>query len=346
MPQLNMTQTIHKARPHSPEALVSVIIPMYGVEAHLGACLEQLKQQSYKRLELIFVDDASPDRASEIIQEARPLLEAEGFIVKLTRHERNRGVAAARNTALDLATGEYIYSFDADDAMEPKLIERMVVRAYQTGVDIVGCWWSLRYAGRDRKMSQPEVKTGQAMYEAMCSGVMKWNLWLFLFRRDLLERGERLRFTEGDNMGEDMMLMCSLALRAERVSIIPEHLYYYVKTNQSAQTANYKPEHWGQVDRNLRTLESAIRMAGNDTALALIQRLKLNLKLPLLVSLNTQEQRLWAKWYPEANVAIMSNPHQSLRIKLLQLVAAKGQWWLVRLYNIIITKYLYPLLYA
>lgn len=340
-----MTQIISKALPHTPKALVSVIIPMYRVEAHLEQCIAQLVAQSYKQLELIFVDDASPDQASERILHATPRLEAEGYIVKLLRHEGNRGVAAARNTALEAASGEYIYSFDADDAMEANLIERMVVRAYQTGVDIVGCDWSLRYEGKDRRMHQPDVKTGLELFESFCYGQMKWNLWLFLIRRDLLYKGDTLRFTEGDNMGEDMMLMSKLALRAERVSMVHEPLYYYVKTNETAQTAHYREEHWQQVDRNLRNLESYVAERGDKQYLALLAQLKLNLKLPLLISLNRADYHRWATWYPEANAYIDQNPRQSLRIKLLQRAADKSCWAIVWLYNLIVTKCLYPILY-
>lgn len=342
-----MTQIIHNSRPHTEQALVSVIIPMFRVEALLPQCIAELKAQTYKQLELLFVDDASPDNASQVVREAIPSLEAEGFKVKLLRHEQNRGVAAARNTALAAATGEYIYSFDADDAMAPNLIERLVVRAYQTGVDIVGCNWALRYEGNDRQMTQPEVKTGREMYEAMCYGVMKWNLWLFLFRRTLLNKGgEELRFTEGDNMGEDMMMMSKLALRAERVSIVQECLYYYVKTNQAAQTSNYKEEHWQQVDRNLQNLASYVTQIGDKQAKELINFLKLNLKLPLIVTLNQADYKRWERWYPEANAFIMQNPRQALRTKLLQRSAALGLWHLVKFYNIIVTKYLYSILYA
>lgn len=336
---------MNNALPHTAAALVTVIIPMYKVAEHLEHCIQQIKAQTYKQLELIFVDDASPDDAYERVLSVIPSLEAEGMQVKLLRHEKNSGVAVARNTALDAATGEYIYSFDADDAMDPHLVERLVVRAYQTGCDIVGCDWSLRYAGSDRRMYQPDVRTGEEMYAAMCYGVMKWNLWLFLVRRSLFDKGERLRFTPGDNMGEDMMMMSKLALRAERVSIIQEPYYYYVKTNTTAQTANYRPEHWAQVDRNLQNLAGYIERYATNKERELINFLKLNLKLPLLISTDNEDYKRWQEWYPEANAYVMKNPRLSIRTKLLQLFAARGLWPLVSLYNLIVTEWLYKLLY-
>lgn len=336
---------MNNALPHTAAALVTVIIPMYKVAEHLVHCIQQIKAQTYKQLELIFVDDASPDDAYERVLSVIPSLEAEGMQVKLLRHEKNSGVAVARNTALDAATGEYIYSFDADDAMDPHLVERLVVRAYQTGCDIVGCDWSLRYAGSDRRMYQPDVRTGEEMYAAMCYGVMKWNLWLFLVRRSLFDKGERLRFTPGDNMGEDMMMMSKLALRAERVSIIQEPYYYYVKTNTTAQTANYRPEHWAQVDRNLQNLAGYIERYATNKERELINFMKLNLKLPLLISTDKEDYKRWQEWYPEANAYVMKNPRLSIRTKLLQFFAARGLWPLVSIYNLIVTEWLYKLLY-
>lgn len=145
-------------------------------------------------------------------------------------------------------------------------------------------------------------------------------------------------------MGEDMMLMSQLALRSDRVSIVSEPLYYYVKTNDNAQTANYRPEHWAQVDRNLKSLEAYVN-AHYPEAKEWLNHLKLNLKLPLLISTDSEDYKRWQTWYSEANSYVMSNPRLGMRIKLVQRAAVLGQWWFVRLYNIIVTKWLYSLLY-
>lgn len=249
-----------------------------------------------------------------------------------------------RNKGLDLAEGEYIYSYDADDYMEAKLIERLVAKAEEEGADMVTCNWFLRYEGNDRRMQQPKVETGIQLFEQLCYGTMKWNVWLFLVRRSLFEGDTPLRYTPQDNMGEDMMMTSMLSLRAGRVATVSEALYYYVKTNSGAQTANYQDTHWGQVARNLSSLEHYIK-AYYPAQASLLNFLKLNLKLPLLISSSSKDYERWQSWYPEANAYAMQNPYLPMRTKLVQKAASLGLWWLVSLYNRVVMQWLYALLY-
>ena len=328
----------------SNKPLVSVIIPMYNVEAVLNTCLDNLLQQTYRPLEILMLDDASTDLTAERIEQAVPRLEDEGLSVKVYHASQNGGVAVMRNKGLDLAKGEYIYSYDADDYMEANLIERLVAKAEEEGADMVTCDWFLRYEGKDRHMQQPKVENGIQLFEQLCYGTMKWNVWLFLVRRSLFEVDTPLRYTPQDNMGEDMMMTSMLSLRAGRVTTVSEALYYYVKTNSGAQTANYQDTHWVQVARNLSSLEQYIK-AFYPAQASLLNFLKLNLKLPLLISSSSKDYERWQSWYPEANAYVMQNPYLPMRTKLVQKAASLGLWWLVSLYNRVVMRWLYALLY-
>ena len=145
--------------------LVSVVIPIYKAEATLSSCIDSLIGQSYRPLELLFVDDCSPDRGAELVASRTPELQERGIQVKLLRHPVNQGVAVARNTALDAATGDYIYSVDADDELAPNTIELLVQRALETKCDIVGCEWLLKQGESIRPMVQPDVQTGREAFE-------------------------------------------------------------------------------------------------------------------------------------------------------------------------------------
>lgn len=328
----------------SNKPLVSVIIPMYNVEAVLDTCLDNLLRQTYRSLEVLMLNDASTDHTAERIEEAIPRLKAAGLSVKVYHAPQNGGVAVMRNKGLDLAEGEYIYSYDADDYMEAKLIERLVAKAEEEGADMVTCDWFLRYEGNDRRMQQPKVETGIQLFEQLCYGTMKWNVWLFLVRRSLFEGDTPLRYTPQDNMGEDMMMTSMLSLRAGRVATVSEALYYYVKTNSGAQTANYQDTHWTQVARNLSSLEQHIK-AYYPAQESILNFLKLNLKLPLLISSSSKDYERWQSWYPEANAYVMQNPYLPMRTKLIQKAASLGLWWLVSLYNRVVMQWLYALLY-
>lgn len=325
--------------------IVSIIIPMYKVASVLPRCISCLEAQIYTNLEIIFVDDCSPDDSALIVEQQRSKLEQRGAIVKLLRHQVNQGVAVARNTGLDNATGEYIYSFDADDYIKPNTIQTLVSTALNIHADVVGSDWVLCEANSRRYMSQPRVETGTEAFSLMCKGKMRWNLWLFLIKRSLIEDAEKLRFLKGKNMGEDMMFMGKVFQRAEKVIIIPQALYHYTKTNTGSLTANYTDQHWDQVDSNLRELLLYTTANGTEEQKREIEFLKLNLKLPLLISPKLSDYRKWESWFPEANPFIMFNDVQPLRTRILQLFAKYRLWVLIWLYYYVVMNFLYRLIY-
>lgn len=326
-----------------PQALISIIIPMYKVESYLPQCISILQRQTYRPLEVIFVDDASPDNSATLVEEALPRLAEAGIDGKLLRQGTNQGVAAARNRALDAATGKYIYSLDADDTLEEDALRQMVEIAEGEQADVVGCECYLREPKAERRLTQPDPKTGREAYALMCAGRMKWNLWLFLVRRELF--GADLKFTPGDNMGEDMMMMGRVMLRAEKVRIIHEAFYHYDRTNVNAQTQNYSPAQWAQVQRNLSKLEHYVSALSNPALLVELQQMKLNLKLPLLISTKQADYDLWSELWPEANAHINELRHLPLRTRMIQHLAHRKQWALLRLYNRVVMQWLYSIIY-
>lgn len=323
------------------EPLVSIVLPMYRVASVLPSCLASLKRQTYHHLELLFVDDCSPDDSACIVEREREALEALGMRVVLLRHTHNSGVAVARNTALDAATGAWVFHYDADDRLVDNAIEVMLQEALAKDVDIIGCQWALCHGANERVMHQPSVQTGREAFEMMCRGTLKWNLWLFLVRRELLEQDAPLRFIPKQNMGEDMMLMGRTFLRAQHISILPSVLYYYTKNDDGQLTGSYTDAHWAQVEHNVRVLEASI----SEDEREYINYLKLNLKLPLLISDKQADYNRWASWLTESHPYIMNNKALPIRTRLLQKLADLGQWWAVRLYYELIMKRLYAFLY-
>ena len=105
------------------QPLVSIIIPVYKAEHTLPACVDQLCAQTYRPLQLIFIDDCSPDDGLAYLKEQQAFVTDDGLEFTLLHHEKNCGVATARNTGLEAAKGKYIYSVDADDLVAPEAIE-------------------------------------------------------------------------------------------------------------------------------------------------------------------------------------------------------------------------------
>ena len=116
-------------REASNEPLISVIVPIYKVEEYLDKCVETIVNQTYKNLEIILVDDGSPDNCPKMCDEWG---KKDSRIVVI--HKENGGVCSSRNMGLDIANGEWISFVDADDYIQPAYIEKMYAKAKETDV--------------------------------------------------------------------------------------------------------------------------------------------------------------------------------------------------------------------
>ncbi|MFX6505650.1 glycosyltransferase family 2 protein [Acinetobacter baumannii] len=115
---------------HTP--LVSVIVPVYNVEQYLDECLNSIRQQTYKNIEIIVVEDCSTDNSLNTLTK-----HLEDPRVKLIQHEKNSGLSAARNTGIDTAKGNYIIFIDSDDLVHLSLIELCVKYAIVNDADLI-----------------------------------------------------------------------------------------------------------------------------------------------------------------------------------------------------------------
>ena len=100
-----------------PAPAVSVLVPVYGVERYIAACARSLFAQRDVEAEFLFVDDASPDGSIDRLHEVLAGFPAVAERVRILRHERNRGLGAARRTAIEAARGTYLLHVDSDDAL-------------------------------------------------------------------------------------------------------------------------------------------------------------------------------------------------------------------------------------
>lgn len=323
---------------------VSVIMPMYNVEKIVARSVHSLFVQTLKDFEIVFVDDCSSDKTDAELRRIIAGYDREDISVKIIRHEQNRGVAATRNTGLDNASGEYVYYLDSDDYFDDDTLALMYEEAKMTGADVVGCEWWLSFESSARHMVQPDVHTGRDAFSKMCNGVMRWNLWLFMVKRSLYE-AKRFRFIPGVNMGEDMMVMMKILLNSDRVSIIHRPLYHYIQTNSNAMTKNFSA-YRGQVTENVREIERYLTEAGvKDELSGLLNQLKLNLKLPLIISDKNSDYQLWQEWFPESNVYAGQNSEQPFRTRMIQKFAAKKCYLPLKLYYKLVIKFIYGIVY-
>lgn len=136
---------------------ISVIVPVYNVEPYLRQCLDSIVNQTYPNIEILIVDDGSPDRCGEICDE---YAENDSRITVI--HQENAGLSAARNAALDIARGEYIMFVDSDDWVEPTFCEKALEMAleYQVEIAIFGYYSTYQNKSIPCVTSTPRILDG------------------------------------------------------------------------------------------------------------------------------------------------------------------------------------------
>lgn len=320
---------------------ISVIVPVYNAGSSLGHALEGLKCQSFKDFEVVFVDDCSTDGSAETM---RSFAASSGIPCQIVRQERNGGVAAARNRGLEAARGDYLAFLDADDSV-PEDAFQTAVAALNPGTDILGWDWKLGFAKNARSMRQAGYATPLEAVKNLMGGTMRWNLWLFLVRRKLLQ-DHGIRFIDGANMGEDMQCMIRAFLAAKEVVQIHEPLYNYNAVSVSSISRQFSDARRREIEVNLAEVEKVVRSSEHSEELSdYVDYLKLYLKLPLLIGPDVANYRLWHAWFPESNGAAMANKALPLRTRLLQNFAAHQNWFAVKMYYLAAYKFVYGFLY-
>ena len=210
--------------------LITIVVPIYKVEKYLGRCIDSLVAQTYPNIEIILADDGSPDRCGAICDE---------YAQKDSRikviHQENKGVAAARNAALDIAQGEYIMFVDSDDYVEPTFCEIPLKTAQQQNADMVifgyrrfinGKFANIKVAGFTRAMTSAETIRHFVLYDVPSIYNMVTNK---MFHRSLFES---IRFPEGFFF-EDNEVSYRTAHIASRIYVIEDVLYDYAIRNDS-----------------------------------------------------------------------------------------------------------------
>lgn len=323
---------------------VSVIIPIFKVEKFIERCARSLFEQTLREVEFIFVDDASPDRSMEILHRTLTDYPERQEQIRILTHEQNKGLPSARNTGLEVATGEYIFHCDSDDYVEREMLEEMYAQAKQHDTDIIWADWFLSFGQNERYMPTRNYPSPMEALKGMLGGGMKFNVWNKLAKRSLYT-DHNIRFPDGYGMGEDMTMMMLFAC-AERVAYLPKAYYHYVKLNTGAFSQTFSEQHLVALKHNVERLSNFLRARFGDQLDREIAFLKLEVKFPFLIIGDSEDlHHLWRTWWPEANPYILQNKNISWRNRFVQWCASKNQFWLVKGYYWLISKIIYGLIY-
>ena len=208
---------------------VSVVVPVYNVEDYIRDCLDSIVNQTLKDIEIICVNDGSPDNSLEILRE----YEAKDDRITVIDQE-NGGHAVATNRGIELAKGECLFCMDSDDVLELTALEHSYDRLKERDVDFV-MFKAINYVDAEDRYYETEVYSMQKIYRKVGSDVFNYKdigdlmfqasvtPWSKLYKRDFINR-ENIRFPEG-LIFEDNVFFYKALLTAKRICFLNEFLF-------------------------------------------------------------------------------------------------------------------------
>lgn len=232
---------------------VTIIIPVYKVEEYLDRCLNSVIKQTYTNLEIILIDDGSPDRCYDLCDSWK-LKDSRIKVI----HKKNGGLSSARNAGLDIATGDYIAFVDSDDYIASNMIEIMLDAALRNNVNVV-CCGRTRVSKKSKiemfTLPQEQLITGQeAIKQILIGGSVEEAAWDKLYKADIFNKR---RFPNGE-INEDIVQTIEILGENKWIVHVGRALYYYCENQNSITTSKYNPKkkicikHLDQISKYLK----------------------------------------------------------------------------------------------
>lgn len=240
------------------KGLVTVVLPIYNVEQYLDRCINSVVNQTYKNLEIILVDDESPDNCPKMCDEWAKM----DSRIKVI-HKKNQGLGYARNTGIDSATGEYIYFVDSDDYIAMDTIELAYKAAAENNADMVTFGYNQvdsngniqkSYIPKPQKniyeyaevqnefladMIAPDTKSGKAsnLWMSMCGA---------LFSMELIQKHNWRLVSEREIISEDVYSLLKLYKYVNKVIVLSKAFYFYCE-NPTSLTHTYRIDRFEKI---------------------------------------------------------------------------------------------------
>ena len=217
---------------------ISVIVPIYNVEKYIERCLESLLKQTLEDIEIILVDDGSPDRCPEICDN-KALVDSRIKVI----HKTNEGLGYARNTGLEAADGEYVAFVDSDDYVEYDMLENLYNEAMKEKADIVygGIFYDsgIDHCKASSAVQEKEVfRTTESIRNLLLSFIgnlpnekkdtfMEVSVWKGIFRKEIFDNNKIRFVSERELISEDLVFDIEFLVRTSCVVVVPECYYHY-----------------------------------------------------------------------------------------------------------------------
>lgn len=215
---------------------ISVCVPVYKVESYIERCARSLFEQTYEDLEFIFVDDCSPDGSIDILKRVVCDYPARREQVRIIRHDHNRGLIMARQTAMAAATGDFLAHCDSDDWIDVDLYATLAAAQQADDLDVAICSIVKEFDDRSEllKAEDGEVRTGLSFFTEYASDRLVTPVWNKIIRRELVS-SKPLDLPSEIAIGEDICFSVQVLGRAARVRKVSGPKYHY-RINAASMT--------------------------------------------------------------------------------------------------------------
>lgn len=286
---------------------VSFVVAMYNVAAYIEECVRSLFEQTLDDIEIIIVDDCSPDKSLEIVMRTLEEYPNRKDQVRVVQHEQNKGLKDVRKDGIYQARGEYVINVDGDDYTDIHMAELMYSKAKESDADMVLCgFWKYTRDGRYYVFPVPEesLSETETIKDAALNRYGWLNVWCRMIKRDIL-LDERMIWPAA-NHSEDVIISVAATYLAKKIVGVSEPLYHYRFTFNSITndpSATNRLRKYSEYVKNNETLFSFFQKYGiEDRYQRGVIVSKMRAKNELLALLpDSKYRKMWLETYPEVN---------------------------------------------
>ena len=198
---------------------VSILVPVYNVEAFIERCAVSLFEQTFDDIEYIFVNDCTPDNSIEVLKKVIEKYPNRNSHIKIIHHKTNRGLAGARNTGIQNATGDYILHIDSDDYIELDTVRLLYNSALNNDSDMVVCDYILEWKSQRKLILQNWDSSNKEFIKKVLTVEAMPCVWNKLIRRSIYI-DNNVKAIEGVNFGEDLSVLPKLLYFAKKIKFL------------------------------------------------------------------------------------------------------------------------------
>lgn len=298
---------------------VSVIILVYQVENYIERCACSLFEQTLKDIEYIFVDDCTKDNSMSVLANVLDQYPDRKNAVKIIHNEVNLGQAESRLKGIKLATGEYVIHCDSDDWIATDMYEKLYNKALNNHSDIVWCDFYKVNKSSTQIEKQTGIEKSSDAVKDILRGKRMGPLWNHLVKHDIITQYTYL--PPKANLIEDVVLLIQYYIHSNKISYLPEPLYFYYHSPKSVTFVGEQEKMMWQAEemaKNLVVIEQFLQENGlSDEYKHYIEYRKYFNKRWLLPVIKTVDDcKIWTNLHNDVNYILYLNPLLTIKDKI------------------------------